>query len=84
MSTGADLRYVEAKPGEWYYEYQCYPYGCNEEYDVYGPFDSEEAAEKHCDDTQPNAGGSFTVHHKGTDIKLSGKPQSPRRRRSFW
>ena len=84
MSTGADLRFVEAKPGEWYYEYQCYPYGCNEDYDVYGPFTSEEAAEKHCNDTQPNAGGSQTIHHQGKDIALSGTARSPRRKRRLW
>jgi len=83
MSTGADLRYVEAKPGKWYYEYQCYPYGANDEYDVYGPFSSEEAAEDHCDANHANAGGSQTIHHDGTDNKLSGKPQSPRRQGSF-
>jgi len=84
MSTGADLRYVEATPGKWYYEYQCYPYGCNEDYDVYGPFASKEAAEKHCDDTQPNAGGSWTQAHEGEDRKLSGEPKSPRRRSRLW
>lgn len=81
MSTGADLRYVEAKPGKWYYEYQCYPYGCNENYDVYGPFASEDEAREHCDNTKPNAGGSFTIRHEGTDHKLSGEPRTPRQRR---
>jgi hypothetical protein len=84
MSTGADLRFVEATPGEWFYEYQCYPYGQNEDYDVYGPFSSEDAARDHCDDNHANAGGSYTLRHKGKDHKLSGKPESPRRRRSLW
>lgn len=84
MSTGADLRYVEAKPGKWYYEYQCYPYGCNEDYDVYGPFSSEEKAREHCDDNHANAGGSWTIPHAGEDHKLSGEPQKPGARRRFW
>ena len=84
MSTGADLRFVEKEPGEWYYEYQCYPYGCNEEYDVYGPFSSEDAASRHCDDNHANAGGSWTVRYEGETNKLSGKPERPRRRRSLW
>ena len=84
MSTGADLRFVEKEKGEWYYEYQCYPYGCNEDYDVYGPFESEEAARQHCDDSQPNAGGSWTFPYKGKTNDLSGEPKSPRRQRSFW
>ena len=84
MSTGADLRFVEKEPGEWYYEYQCYPYGQNEEYDVYGPFSSEDAASRHCDDNHANAGGSWTVRYEGETNKLSGKPERPRRRRSLW
>ena len=84
MSTGADLRFVEKEPGEWFYEYQCYPYGCNEEYDVYGPFSSEDAASRHCDDNHANAGGSWTVRYEGETNKLSGKPERPRRRRSLW
>jgi len=84
MSTGADLRFVEKTPDEWYYEYQCYPYGCNEEYDVYGPFPSLEKAEDHCDDNRANAGGSQIIRHSGKDHKLSGEPRSPRRRRSLW
>jgi len=84
MSTGADLRFVEAKPGKWYYEYQCYPYGQNEDYDVYGPFTSEEKADDHCRANHANAGGSWTIRHTGEDHKLSGKPQSPRRRQRFW
>jgi hypothetical protein len=84
MSTGADLRYVEKEKGEWYYEYQCYPYGCNEDYDVVGPFASEDAAREHCDDNNANAGGSWTLPYKGKTNELSGKPTKPRRRRSFW
>ena len=59
MSTGADLRFVERQPGVWYYEYQKFPYGMNEDYDVEGPFPSYEKAEDHCDANYPNAGGSW-------------------------
>lgn len=81
MSTGADLRYVEKERGEWYYEYQCWPYGENDEYDVHGPFKSEDAARQHCDDHYPNAGGSWTIPYEGETNKLSGKPKAPGRRR---
>ena len=64
MSTGADLRYVERKPGVWFYEYQCWPYGETEDYDVHGPFDSEDEARDHCDANYPNAGGSWTQRYK--------------------
>jgi len=84
MSTGADLRFVEKEKGEWYYEYQRYPYGCNEDYDVYGPFSSQEKAEEHCDNNHANAGGSWTIPYEGETNKLSGKPKSPRKRRSLW
>ena len=84
MSTGADLRFIEKEAGEWYYEYQCYPYGQNEDYDVYGPFSSEDAANRHCDANHANAGGSWTIHYEGKTNKLSGKPERPRRRRSLW
>lgn len=81
MSTGADLRYIEKKPGEWYYAYQCWPYGETDEYDVIGPFPSHEKAEEHCDDNYPNAGGSWIEHFDGKERKLPGKPTKPRRRR---
>lgn len=84
MSTGADLRYIEKKPGEWYYAYQCWPYGENDEYDVIGPFDSQETAEDHCDDNYPNAGGSSTRPYKGKENRLPGKPARPKKRRSFF
>lgn len=84
MSTGADLRYVEKEKGEWYYEYQCYPYGCNEDYDVHGPFSDEKAAREHCHENYTNAGGSRTIRYEGETNKLRDKPQSPTKRRSFW
>ena len=64
MSTGADLRYVEREPGQWYYEYQQYPYGMTEEYDVEGPFPSTDAAREHRYRNYPNAGGSWTIPYE--------------------
>lgn len=84
MSTGADLRYIEKKPGEWYYAYQRYPYGANEDYDVIGPFTSQDAAEDHCDNNYPNAGGSWTIHYEGEENRLPGKPKRPARRARLW
>lgn len=84
MSTGADLRYIEKEKGEWYYAYQCWPYGENDEYDVVGPFPSLEKAEDHCDENYPNAGGSWTIHYEGETNRLPGKPKKPRRRRSLF
>ncbi len=87
MSTGADLRYVELTQGEWYYEYQCYPYGCSEAYDVYGPFESETAAREHCDSHKANAGGSTTYRHPAVlehGIVLSGPPTKPSSKGMFF
>ena len=64
MSTGADLFYTERKPGEWWYEYQKWPYGENPYYDERGPFASLEKAEDHCDRNYPNAGGCRILHYK--------------------
>lgn len=84
MSTGADLRFIEQTPGKWYYAYQQWPYGETEDYDVIGPFASEEAAERHCDDNYPNAGGSWTLPYEGKENKLPGKPKRPSRRRAWF
>jgi len=86
MSTGADLRFIEQEPGKWYYAYQCWPYGENDEYDVHGPFATQEKAEDHCDDHYPNAGGSWSQpYEEGSTVKLPGKPKAPgARRRSLW
>lgn len=87
MSTGADLRYIERTRGEWYYAYQQYPYGETEDYDVIGPFSSQEKAEDHCDDNYPNAGGSWTEPYNEGDPpqELPGEPRKPKRRaRSWW
>lgn len=82
MSTGADLRYIEREAGEWFYAYQCWPYGENDEYDVIGPFTSYEKAREHCDDSYPNAGGSWKIPYEGKTNKLPGTPEKPRPRRS--
>lgn len=61
MSTGADCVFEEREPGRWWYRLQRWPYGESEEYDTYGPFSSEEKAEKHLDQNHANPGGSWTV-----------------------
>jgi len=60
MSTGADCGFIEKAPGEWHYEIQKYPYGCNEEYNRHGPFPSFEAADAHLSRNYANPGGHWT------------------------
>lgn len=56
MSSGADCRFYEKKDG-WRYDLQQYPYGCNEEYDTFGPFDTFRSAQRHLDRNHSNPGG---------------------------
>jgi len=65
MSTGADCVIIEKKPGKWYYELQQYPYGCNEDYDTYGPFPTQDKAEDHLDANHANPGGWSVQPFKG-------------------
>ena len=74
MSTGADCRFIEEKPGEWYYEIQEWPYGDWPEYDINGPFNSQEDALQHLDDNYANPGGWWTVKHN--DPHYCGKKPS--------
>jgi hypothetical protein len=64
MSTGADCQIIERKPGEWTLRLQCYPYGCNEEYQTFGPFKSEDAAIEYLDDNFANPGGWTTTYYE--------------------
>ena len=59
MSTGADCRFIEAAPGEWYYELQRWPYGEWPEYDVYGPFLNKDAGHEHLRNNHANPGSYF-------------------------
>lgn len=61
MSTGADCRFWELHPGEWYYSLQDYPYGATEDYTHYGPFPTEEAALAHLHGNHANPGGHLVV-----------------------
>lgn len=67
MSTGADCVFIEKKPGQWYYNLQRYPYGDTKEYDEFGPFRSEEAANRHLRNHHANPGGYNVVYYE--DIK---------------
>lgn len=64
MSTGADCRFVEKQPGQWYYELQCYPYGETDEYDTEGPFPTFDAADEHLHNHHANPGGHTTIPFK--------------------
>lgn len=63
MSSGADCRFVEKKPGEWWYKLQEYPYGAIEEYDSFGPFTSYDKAVDHLDENHQNPGGWSIDRH---------------------
>jgi len=57
MSTGADCRFYEKKPGKWYYDLQEWPYGENPDYETFGPFSTFRDAHQHLGDYHPNPGG---------------------------
>ena len=57
MSTGAECRFYEEKPGRWFYKLQCWPYGATEDYDTFGPFSHFKAAYTHLHDNHANPGG---------------------------
>ena len=61
MSTGANCRIKEKKPGQWYYELQQYPYGQTEDYDTEGPFKTFREADMHLDANHANPGG-YSIH----------------------
>jgi hypothetical protein len=66
MSTGLECNFVEWKPKEWYYILEDWDAPKNawdwREYaTAYGPFSSEEEADKHLSDNHANPGGSCTI-----------------------
>jgi hypothetical protein len=67
MSTGADCRFTERKPGVWFYELQRWPYGDWPKYDTFGPFKTEEEAIEHLRDNHANPGG-FTTQRYGEGL----------------
>lgn len=65
MSLNADCQIKEVKPGEWWYFYQRWPYGLCPHYNKFGPFKSQEAAEKHLRENQANPGGWSVEPYNG-------------------
>jgi hypothetical protein len=59
MSTGADCRFYEKTPGQWFYDLQQWPYGESTNYDTSGPFGTFREAYKHLHDNNANPGGFF-------------------------
>ncbi len=57
MSTGAECRFYEKEPRQWFYKLQEWPYGEWPEYDTFGPFDTYTAAQKHLSSNHANPGG---------------------------
>jgi hypothetical protein len=64
VSTGADCRFVETKPGEWWYAIQRWPYGDWPDYDKHGPFPSFAKARQHMDSNYANPGGWMLDTHE--------------------
>lgn len=57
MSTGAECRYYEKQPRQWYYDLQEYPYGATEDFDTQGPFSTFADAQRHLHRNNANPGG---------------------------
>ena len=57
MSTGADCKFIEKTPGNWFYKLQAWPYGETEEYETFGPFGTFRQASDHLDKHHANPGG---------------------------
>lgn len=64
MSTGANCRFTEVKPGQWTYWLQDYPYGATEEGQTFGPFRSFSEAYEHLHANHANPGGYSTYTHE--------------------
>lgn len=73
MSTGFECYFVEVTPGEWFYVLQNWdcPVGAwdwREYATAYGPFTSEEEAQKHLRDNHANPGG-YSTHPWSPDSR---------------
>lgn len=69
MSTGYECEFVEVTPGEWFYVLQNWdcPVGAwdwREYATAYGPFKTEDEAEKHLSDNHANPGGWSTQEYE--------------------
>jgi hypothetical protein len=74
MSTGAECRFVERKPGRWYAELQRWPYGASEDYEEFGPFSTCGEAEDHLSENRPNPGGATVYPLPGCPHDLLESP----------
>ena len=61
MSTRADCTIWENEKGQWFYDLQRYPYGDTSNYDRYGPFSSQDEADRHLSDNHANPGGFWLL-----------------------
>ena len=57
MSSGADCRFYEKEPGQWFHDLQDWPYGAWPEYRTYGPFEMFDNAYQHLHRNHQNPGG---------------------------
>lgn len=62
MSTGLDCKFIEVKPGEWYYLLE--QWSNRDQYDAYGPFSTSEETYKHLADNHANPGGHSTQRYE--------------------
>jgi hypothetical protein len=68
VSTGLECQFFEPKPGQWFYALQDWncPVGAWDWRDyatAYGPFTSQEAAERHLSSNHANPGGWNVTEH---------------------
>ena len=64
-SVSREAHIYKAKDGKWYYFIAWKEYGEFPDGDTYGPFNSEDAADKHMMKNHSNPGG-FSTDNKGT------------------
>jgi len=68
LSTNLECRFVERKPGHWFYLLESgwaeNAFDWREEADVYGPFDTQEQAYEHLRDNHANPGGFWVMDHQ--------------------
>jgi hypothetical protein len=69
MSTGCNCLFFESKDNKWYYVLEHYnapknSWDWTEHADVVGPFNSEDAADKHLHANNANPGGSCSANYR--------------------
>jgi len=75
MSTNSECDFFQWNEGEWYYLLEDYnapknAWDWREHASCYGPFKSEEAAEKHLSDNHANPGGSCNDTNPNKEDKV--------------